>query len=226
MSLLEAGFAIHSSWPVHTESEHGLHQAKKNAALSTILLTCRNGHRMRSPRGGTTSAAACAGRPARRPNSFRNRASPAWTSTSPLSAHTLAILSESWPVLTSEVDEKTGEPEAPPSRCRARFGPIRGRRVAQARPARTRHALRFRYRLVSDGVGRLQGRRVSGRRSRKLGGWRSASISNGPRVPQPDSPERRAPAWCFSPRPFAAAEAAWTRTRRRSTTGSTRPTPR
>ena len=41
MSLLEAGFAIHSSWPVHTESEHSLHQAKKNAAKSTILLTCR-----------------------------------------------------------------------------------------------------------------------------------------------------------------------------------------
>ena len=40
-ALLEAGFAIHSSWPVHTESEHSLHQAKKNAAASTILLTCR-----------------------------------------------------------------------------------------------------------------------------------------------------------------------------------------
>ena len=36
MSLLDAGFAIHSSWPVHTESEHSLHQAKKNAARSTI----------------------------------------------------------------------------------------------------------------------------------------------------------------------------------------------
>ena len=41
MSLLDAGFAIHSSWPVHTESEHSLHQAKKNAARSTIMLTCR-----------------------------------------------------------------------------------------------------------------------------------------------------------------------------------------
>lgn len=40
-ALLEAGFAIHSSWPVRTESEHSLHQAKKNAAASTILLTCR-----------------------------------------------------------------------------------------------------------------------------------------------------------------------------------------
>lgn len=40
-SLLEAGFEISSSWPVHTESEHSLHQAKKNAASSTILLGCR-----------------------------------------------------------------------------------------------------------------------------------------------------------------------------------------
>ncbi|MDA8285699.1 MAG: DUF1156 domain-containing protein, partial [Actinomycetota bacterium] len=39
-ALLEAGFAIGSSWPVRTEFEHSLHQAKKNAASSTILLTC------------------------------------------------------------------------------------------------------------------------------------------------------------------------------------------
>jgi putative DNA methylase len=41
MALLEAGFSIESSWPVHTESEHSLHQAKMNSASSTILLTCR-----------------------------------------------------------------------------------------------------------------------------------------------------------------------------------------
>lgn len=40
-ALLEAGFSVNSSWPVHTEFEHSLHQAKKNAASSTILLTCR-----------------------------------------------------------------------------------------------------------------------------------------------------------------------------------------
>jgi adenine-specific DNA methylase len=39
-ALLQAGFAISSSWPVHTEPEHSLHQAKKNAVSSTILLTC------------------------------------------------------------------------------------------------------------------------------------------------------------------------------------------
>jgi putative DNA methylase len=40
-SLLNAGFSIDASWPVHTESEHSLHQAKKNSASSTIFLACR-----------------------------------------------------------------------------------------------------------------------------------------------------------------------------------------
>jgi adenine-specific DNA methylase len=40
-ALLDGGFEITASWPVHTESEHSLHQAKKNAASSTILLVCR-----------------------------------------------------------------------------------------------------------------------------------------------------------------------------------------
>ncbi|GIW50772.1 MAG: hypothetical protein KatS3mg081_0127 [Gemmatimonadales bacterium] len=40
-ALIEAGFTVHASWPVRTESEHSLHQAKKNAAQSTILLVCR-----------------------------------------------------------------------------------------------------------------------------------------------------------------------------------------
>jgi len=40
-ALIEGGWEITASWPVHTESEHSLHQAKKNAARSTILLVCR-----------------------------------------------------------------------------------------------------------------------------------------------------------------------------------------
>jgi adenine-specific DNA methylase len=40
-ALLDAGFSIAASWPVHTESEHSTHQAKKNAAQSTIFLACR-----------------------------------------------------------------------------------------------------------------------------------------------------------------------------------------
>jgi adenine-specific DNA methylase len=40
-SLMDAGFQITATWPVKTESEHSLHQAKKNAAQSTVLLVCR-----------------------------------------------------------------------------------------------------------------------------------------------------------------------------------------
>lgn len=40
-AIIDAGFTIQASWPVHTESEVSLHQAKKNAAASTILLVCR-----------------------------------------------------------------------------------------------------------------------------------------------------------------------------------------
>jgi putative DNA methylase len=40
-ALLDAGFSIDASWPIHTESEHSLHQARKNAAASTIFLACR-----------------------------------------------------------------------------------------------------------------------------------------------------------------------------------------
>jgi len=40
-SLIEAGFTITATWPVKTESEHSLHQAKKNAAQSTVLLVAR-----------------------------------------------------------------------------------------------------------------------------------------------------------------------------------------
>lgn len=40
-SLIDAGFEVVSSWPIHTESQHSMHQANKAATASTILLTCR-----------------------------------------------------------------------------------------------------------------------------------------------------------------------------------------
>jgi len=40
-SLVQAGFKITATWPVKTESEHSLHQAKKNAAQSTVILVAR-----------------------------------------------------------------------------------------------------------------------------------------------------------------------------------------
>jgi len=40
-SLIRSGFTITATWPIKTESEHSLHQAKKNAAQSTVLLVAR-----------------------------------------------------------------------------------------------------------------------------------------------------------------------------------------
>ena len=47
-SLIEGGFMISATWPVKTESEHSLHQAKKNAAQSTVILVAR----VRPPNAG------------------------------------------------------------------------------------------------------------------------------------------------------------------------------
>jgi len=40
-SLIISGFTITATWPIKTESEHSLHQAKKNAAQSTVILVAR-----------------------------------------------------------------------------------------------------------------------------------------------------------------------------------------
>jgi len=48
-SLIRSGFTITATWPVKTESEHSLHQAKKNAAQSTVFLVARK----RDPEAGT-----------------------------------------------------------------------------------------------------------------------------------------------------------------------------
>ena len=40
-ALLDAGFSIETSWPVRTESQNSLHQARQNSANSTIFLVCR-----------------------------------------------------------------------------------------------------------------------------------------------------------------------------------------
>ncbi len=48
-SLIRSGFTITATWPIKTESEHSLHQAKKNAAQSTVFLVARK----RDPDAGT-----------------------------------------------------------------------------------------------------------------------------------------------------------------------------
>ena len=109
LALIGAGFAIEASWPVHTESEHSLHQAKKNAAASTILLACRK----RAPADGAVwwddlqgKVRAKAREKAAEFHDAGIRGVDLYLSTF---GPVLSVISERWPVLTSEVDEKTGE---------------------------------------------------------------------------------------------------------------------
>ncbi|HQM22320.1 MAG TPA: DUF1156 domain-containing protein [Kiritimatiellia bacterium] len=110
-SLIGAGFAIKSSWPVHTESEKSLHQAKKNAAQSTILLTCRKKKERKEPvwwddiKGRVREEARAK---AAEFETVGIRGVDLYIATF---GPTLAILSEHWPVLSSEVDAKTGDPK-------------------------------------------------------------------------------------------------------------------
>ncbi|MCL4868346.1 MAG: DUF1156 domain-containing protein [Anaerolineae bacterium] len=129
-ALIGAGFTIKASWPVHTESEHSLHQAKKNAAASTILLVCRK-RSHESTRIDTNQNQI-------REDSRQFVDEPVWwddiqgrvrrvarekaleymqQGISGVDLYistfgpTLSVISENWPVLTSEVDPQTGEPK-------------------------------------------------------------------------------------------------------------------
>ncbi|MDA8395860.1 MAG: DUF1156 domain-containing protein [Candidatus Dormibacteraeota bacterium] len=109
MALLGAGFAIDASWPVHTESEHSLHQAKKNAASSTILLTCHK-------RSGTAPAywADIRRDVERAAEAAAHRFAADGLTGVDLTLATfgpvLSVLSRSWPVHTGELDSG-GQPQ-------------------------------------------------------------------------------------------------------------------
>jgi putative DNA methylase len=112
-SLINAGFTINASWPIHTESEHSLHQAKKNAASSTILLACRkreNSDRIESVwwddlQGKVRQTAR------QKAEEFAAQGMHGVDLYLSTFGPTLSIISEHWPVLTSEVDPKTGQPK-------------------------------------------------------------------------------------------------------------------
>jgi putative DNA methylase len=113
-ALIGAGFSVESSWPVHTESEHSLHQAKKNAARSTILLCCRK-RDVRAQRAepvwwddiqGEVRETA-----REKAHEFAERGIEGVDLYLSTFGPVLAVISEHWPVLTSEVDERTGEPK-------------------------------------------------------------------------------------------------------------------
>jgi len=135
-ALINAGFTVTASWPVHTESEHSLHQAKKNAAQSTILLVCRkrvNESTSQHPVSSVQHPVSSNQQPA---SSIQQ---PVWwddlaprvrqvarEKAAEFSAQgitgvdlylstfgpVLAVISAQWPVLTREVDERTHQPKA------------------------------------------------------------------------------------------------------------------
>jgi adenine-specific DNA methylase len=107
-SLMAAGFTIEASWPVNTESEQSLHQAKKNAAASTIMLVCRQ---RTSIEGGAffedlepeVRAAA------RRAHSeFAARGIGGVDLLLATYGPALSVISSRWPVYSSEADPNTG----------------------------------------------------------------------------------------------------------------------
>ncbi len=113
-ALINAGFVIKASWPVHTESEHSLHQAKKNAAASTILLVCRKRETVQLS-GEATWWDDLAPRVREAARQKAEEFSAQGINGVDLYISTfgpaLSIISEHWPVLTSEVDPKTGQPK-------------------------------------------------------------------------------------------------------------------
>ena len=106
MALMQAGFTIETSWPVNTESEQSLHQAKMNAAASTIMLVCRKREASTSDNPYFEDLEADVRRAARE---AVERFSAAGISGVDLLLSTygpaLSVVSAQWPVYSSEADE-------------------------------------------------------------------------------------------------------------------------
>jgi adenine-specific DNA methylase len=109
-SLIEAGFEIEASWPVHTESEHSLHQARKAAAASTILLTCRKRTGNREPAWWDDLQGEVRVAAREKAEEFLAAGIEGVDLYISTFGSTLSVISRQWPVFTSEVDADTGEP--------------------------------------------------------------------------------------------------------------------
>jgi adenine-specific DNA methylase len=102
-ALLDAGFSISSSWPVHTESEHSLHQAKKNAASSTILLTCTK-RASSDPAYWADIRGSVAAAARRAASEFAADGLKGIDLTLSTFGPVLGVLSRNWPVYTGQLD--------------------------------------------------------------------------------------------------------------------------
>jgi adenine-specific DNA methylase len=111
-SLIGAGFQITASWPIHTEMANSLSIRGNASAQTTILLACRK-------RGASAETVwwddlkAAVRRRAR--STAEELAEDGFTGVDLYIAAfgpALSVISEKWPVLTSDVDDKTGQPMA------------------------------------------------------------------------------------------------------------------
>jgi putative DNA methylase len=109
-ALIEAGFEVRASWPVRTESEHSLHQAKKNAAQSTILMVCRKRRLSGEPTWWDDIKGQVREEARRRAREYEEAGITGVDLYLATYGPTLGVLSRNWPVLTGEVEPETGEP--------------------------------------------------------------------------------------------------------------------
>jgi putative DNA methylase len=105
-ALMEAGFTIETSWPVNTESEQSLHQAKLNSAASTIMLVCRKRIQHGAQRRYFEDMEADVRAAARSAVERYSRAGIAGVDLL-LSTYgpALSVISSAWPVYSTEADE-------------------------------------------------------------------------------------------------------------------------
>jgi adenine-specific DNA methylase len=108
--LLRAGFQIDSSWPIHTESEVSLHQAKKNSAASTIMLVCRKREKSSEPIWWDDLKGKVRHTARQKATEFERQGIKGVDLYISTFGPVLSIISENWPVLTSDTDPKTGDP--------------------------------------------------------------------------------------------------------------------
>jgi len=104
-SLVGAGFSIQASWPVMTESDKSLHQAKKNAAASTILLVCRKRGAEKTPTWWDDLKGQVRQTAREKAELFHSQGISGVDLYISTFGPVLAILSQKWPVLSSEVDD-------------------------------------------------------------------------------------------------------------------------
>jgi len=109
-SLIEAGFEIEASWPVHTEAESSLHIARKASAASTILLTCRKRTDQREPAWWDDLQGEVRRVAREKAEEFLAAGIEGVDLYISTFGPTLSVISRQWPVYTSDVDPETGDP--------------------------------------------------------------------------------------------------------------------